>query len=213
MDELANTVGRSYDRVAGEYAARIFDELRDKPLDRALLERFADATRAAGVVYDLGTGPGHVARYLHERGVDVVGLDISAEMVAEARRRCPGIVFRVGDLRAPEAPAGSLAGITAFYSIIHVPRTDVTAALARWREALRPGGIVLLGFHVGAETLHLDEWWEQPVTLDFAFFGVDEMRGYLSAAGLEVDEVVERPPYPDVEHPSQRAYIFARRPE
>ena len=47
--------------------------------------------------------------------------------------------------------------------------------------------------------------------LDFAFFRVTEMEDYLRAAGLKSSRTIERPPYPEVEHPSQRAYIFATR--
>jgi hypothetical protein len=39
------------------------------------------------------------------------------------------------------------------------------------------------------------------------------MSGYLTAAGFEIEEIIEREPYPDVEHPSRRCYIFARRAE
>jgi hypothetical protein len=62
-------VRRSYDEVANEYARRMFDELAGKPVDRQLLDRFADETRGSGFVADVGCGPGHVARYLHERGI------------------------------------------------------------------------------------------------------------------------------------------------
>ena len=65
-----------------------------------------------------------------------------------------------------------------------------------------------MAFHIGDEILHLDEWWEEPVSVDFVFFQPDEMRNYLERAGLEIEEVIEREPYPDVEHPSRRAYIF-----
>ncbi len=60
----------SYDRVADEYARRIFDELDHKPFDREILDGFADAVRGLGPVCDLGCGPGQVARYLRARGVD-----------------------------------------------------------------------------------------------------------------------------------------------
>ena len=67
----------SYDRVADEYVRRIADELRHKPLDRELLERFAASVRDAGPVCDMGCGPGHVAHYLYELGVQVCGIDSS----------------------------------------------------------------------------------------------------------------------------------------
>ena len=61
----------SYDRVADEYVRRIADELRDKPLDRELLDRFAASVGSGGPACDMGCGPGHVARYLRERGATV----------------------------------------------------------------------------------------------------------------------------------------------
>ena len=203
----------SYDRLADEYTRRIFDELAGKPLDRALLDRFADAVRGRGMVCDLGCGPGQVARYLRERGLaEVCGIDLSAGMIAEARRLTPGIDFRTGDLRALDAPDGSWAGIAAFYSILHVPRGPaVVSALGEWRRVLQPGGLVLLSFHVGDEVRHVDELWGRAVSIDFVFFQPAEMRGYLEAAGLEVEEIVERDPYPDVEVATRRAYVFARR--
>ncbi len=44
----------SYDRVADEYAQRIFDELQFKPLDRQLLERLAASVPAGGIICDMG---------------------------------------------------------------------------------------------------------------------------------------------------------------
>jgi SAM-dependent methyltransferase len=202
----------SYERVAGEYAARIFDELAHKPLDRALLDRFADAVRGQGPVCDLGCGPGHVARYLHGRGVEVQGVDLSPGMVAEARRLNPGIDFRQGDLRALDVADEAWAGIAAFYVIVHVPREELVPALRELGRVLRPGGLLLLAFHVGEETLHREEWWGKEVALDFLFFRPDEVIASLRAAGFTVEDVVERPPYEGVEHPSRRAYVFARKP-
>ncbi len=115
----------SYDRVAGEYARHLFDELKDKPFDRQVLDRFAARLRGRGVVCDLGCGPGQVARYLHERGAEVIGVDLSPGMVACARRLNPGIAFHQGTMLALDAADGTWAGIAAFYSIIHIPRPEV----------------------------------------------------------------------------------------
>ena len=199
----------SYDRVAAEYARRIYDELRHKPIDRELLDRFASELRGHGPVCDLGCGPGQVARHLHDRGVDACGLDLSPAMTALAGELNPGLAFRTGDLRALPFASGALAGIAAFYSIIHVARGEVVGALRGMGRALRPGGRLLLAFHVGSEVRHVQDLWGEAVALDFVFFEVGEMRGYLEAAGFEVDEIVERDPYPEVEVQTRRAYIFA----
>jgi hypothetical protein len=49
--------------------------------------------------------------------------------------------------------------------------------------------------------------------LDFRFFRPEEIADFLRSAGFEVEEIVEREPYPDVEHQSRRAYILATKPE
>jgi SAM-dependent methyltransferase len=203
----------SFDLVADEYVRRIFNELQHKPLDRQLLDRFAASVREVGPACDMGCGPGHVARYLHERGVQICGIDLSPAMVERARSLTPGVEFRQGDMTALDAPDAAWAGIVAFYSIIHIPRWDMARALRELRRVLRPGGMLLLAFHIGDDTIHLDEWWGQRVSVDFFFFRSDEVAGYLRAAGFEIEEIIEREPYPEVEHQSRRAYIFAGKPK
>lgn len=203
---------QSYDAVAEEYARRIFDELQHKPFDRAQLDKFADSVRGAGIVCDMGTGPGHIARYLQERGVDVFGLDLSEGMLAQARRLNPEIEFVQGDMLALDAPDEVWAGITACYSIIHIPRENVASVFSEFWRVLRRGGLLLVCFHLGDGAMHLDEWWGHRVSLDFTLFRTAEVVDWLRAAGFELVEVLERDPYPDVEHQSRRAYLLARKP-
>ncbi|MEP7340177.1 MAG: class I SAM-dependent methyltransferase [Acidobacteriota bacterium] len=199
--------------MAEEYVRRIYDELKDKPFDRQLLDRFAAAIGEKEIVCDVGCGPGQVARYLSERGARVIGVDLSPQMIEQARRLNPAIEFRQGNMLALDAEDEAWAGITAFYSIIHIPRDEVVSALLEFKRVLQPAGLLLLAFHIGDEVVHLDEWWERSVSVDFVFFQPDEMTVYLREAGFEVEEVIERPPYENVEHPSRRAYIFARKPD
>ncbi len=186
--------------------------MQHKPLDRQLLDRFAASVRDVGPACDMGCGPGHVARYLHEQAVQVCGVDLSPAMVEQARRLTPGIDFRQGDMLALDVPDESWAGIAAFYSIIHIPRVDLPQALAELYRVLQPGGRLLVAFHIGDETVHLDEWWGHNVCLDFFFFRSDEMAQHLRTAGFEIEEIIERDPYAEAEHQSRRSYIFARRP-
>lgn len=163
-DETTAALAASYDRVAAEYAARFWDELAAKPLDRALLDYFAEQVRGRGAVADLGCGPGQISRYLHERGLPVVGVDLSPEMVALARRLSPEMTFLQGSMLALDVEDGAWGGIVAFYSIIHVPPEELPRACAEFFRVLRPDGLALLSFHVGQERRHRDEWWEQPVS-------------------------------------------------
>jgi ubiquinone/menaquinone biosynthesis C-methylase UbiE len=213
MDEQAlRKVRESYDRVADEYARRMFSELENKPLDRELLRRFALEVKGRGEVCDMGCGPGHVARYLRDEGGDVFGLDLSAGMLEEARRLNPDISFREGNMLALDLADASLAGISAFYAIVHLSREALPQVFREMARVLKPGGLLLLAFHIGDEMLHRDEWMDRPVSLDFQFFSPQASRRDLEAAGLVVEEIIEREPYsPEVEHQSRRAYVFARK--
>jgi len=203
----------SYDRVAEEYAARIAGELAGKPLDRALLACFVEQVGGLGTIADIGCGPGHVAAYLHGLGAQVVGIDLSPEMVAVAQQRSPTIPFEQGSMLALAAPDASWGGIVALYSIIHLPPEERPRALAEFCRVLRPGGLLLLAFHIGDEQRHLDEWWGQEVALDIWFLQPREIESLLRDAGFTVEMSLVRQPYaPDVEHQSQRAYILARKP-
>ena len=203
----------SYDRVAGDYAGHFRDEMEKKPFDRKMLDWLIEKVGERGVICDMGCGPGQIASYLHDRGVKVCGIDLSPAMIERALELNPDIAFQQGDMLALTTVDDSYGGIAAFYSIVHVPRPAVVQALRELKRVLRPGGVLLLTFHLGQEIIHLDEWWGKEVSLDFIFFEREEMKGYLRTAGFELQEVIERDPYrEDVEHQSRRAYIFAQKP-
>ena len=211
-DPVTSSIRQSYDRLAEEYARRIAGELEHKPLDRELLDRFAQATAGRGEVCDIGCGPGHVARYLHDSGASVFGLDLSPGMLAQARKLNPQIPFREGNMMALDIPDDTLAGVVAFYAIVNIPRQSLPLVFQEIKRVLRPGGLLLLAFHVGDEALHEEELWGQKISMDFLLFPALAIESDLETAGFVVEEVIERAPYPDVEYPSHRAYIFARKP-
>lgn len=213
MGDLMARTAESYSRIARVYADNIFDELKYKPLDRALLNRFGEAVQPLGVAVDLGCGPGQIARYLHERGVKVIGVDLAPGMVELAKQLTPDVEFFEGDMLALDFPDAAWGGIAAFYSIVHIPREQLVTALREMYRVLVPRGVLLLAFHRGQEVVHRDEMWDKPVNLDFLLFERVEVEGYLRAAGFKILEVSEREPYPEVEHPSRRVYIFAEKGE
>jgi SAM-dependent methyltransferase len=213
MEHTADYIRACYDAVAREYAERFADELAYKSLDRELLGRFASAVRGRGEVYDLGCGPGQTTAFLDGCGVSVRGLDLSAELLREAGQRHPGLKFELGDMLALPRADASLAGVIAFYAIVHLSPAGLRRALAEMYRVLRPGGRLLLAFHVGEGSIHVEEFLGRSVALDFVLFTPQGVAGELARAGFVAVEVIERDPYPEVEYPSRRAYLFARKPE
>jgi SAM-dependent methyltransferase len=201
----------TYDVVAERYAEAFAGELAHKPFDRDLLNRFAEVVgpRSSDALpaCDLGCGPGHIGAYLSERGVHVVGIDLSVGMVDQARRSFPDLQFAQGDMTALDLPNGSLAGIVCFYALIHLPRSRVPGALAEMRRTIVSGGGLLLAAHGGEGSLHATEMLEQAVSLDATLFSLAEVVELVEAAGFAVTEAHERPPF-DEELPTQRLYVW-----
>ncbi|NIH80558.1 class I SAM-dependent DNA methyltransferase [Amycolatopsis viridis] len=202
----------AYDALAGDFAEWIRDELASKPLDRAVLAAFAEL--ADGPVADVGCGSGRITAYLRGLGVDASGIDLSPEMIAVARRNHPGIRFEVGSMTALDLPEGSLGGLVAWYSIIHVPPEALPAVLAGFRRVLAPGGYLQLAFQVGDDTVHRDEVGGHRVSLDFHPQRVPEVAALLAEAGLQVRARLERAPDEDGPFPetTPQAFVLARRP-
>ena len=206
-------VRESYDSAAQAYAEHLAGELEHKPLDRHLLGRFAEAVNDRGTVADLGCGPGHIARYLSDLGVSMIGIDVSPQMVAQARLREPLLHFRVGDMRNLDLPARQLAGAVLFYSIVHVTPEELVPVLSEVRRVMKDGALAFLAFHVGDEVVHVDDLFGARVSLDFKFHHPEVVVSALSAAGFVTLEQAEREPYPGVEYPSRRCYLLARATE
>jgi len=192
------------------YAERLFNELDAKPLDRHLLNRFAESMKGKGLVADMGCGPGHVAKYLHLHGVEMCGIDISPEMIRIAKGMSPEIDFKVGDMLSLDIADGSFAGIVAFYSIVHFDSSELATALSECRRVIKDGGLILLAFHIGDEVIHLDDLFDRPVDLDFRFHQTANVTNGLKSHRFTVIESIEREPYEGAEHPSRRSYLLAR---
>jgi SAM-dependent methyltransferase len=201
----------SYDRVAERYADELIDELDHKPIDRALLALVAeDVARAGGgTVADLGAGPGQIGAFLREQGAGVVALDLSPAMAAVGRRRL-GLPAVAGSLTELPLATGSLAAATVFYALIHLDDAALPVAAAEIARVLRPGGVVLAAVHIGEQVEHLDEWWGEPVDVDFRFLPTQALVDLLTGAGLHVEAVLERAPN-GIEADTHRAYVLARR--
>lgn len=197
----------SYDALAAGYA----EETRDL-LDRLLHVRagvvlFADLVRAigGGPVADVGCGPGHTTALLRELGADASGIDLSPAMIEIARREHPGARFEVGSMTDLEFADGSLAGVLAWWSLIHIPDEAVPGVLGQFHRVLRPGGVLAAGFHVGDGSGDDTSGGQAYVR----HRRPSRVAGWLREAGFTVEAQHLLSP----DEPRPGAILFARRPE
>ena len=140
----------------------------------------------------------------------MIGVDLSTAMVSCAARLNPGIDFQAGDMRDLGLPPASLAGLVAFYSIVHFEPSELGDIMRGLRRVLAPGGLALVSFHIGNEVVHVDDLFGVAVDLDFRFHDPPVVIGAMRAEGLAVTEHIEREPYEGVEYPSRRCYLLAK---
>lgn len=140
-------VTAAYGARAAEYTAAVGRIEHVAAADLALIEPWAIGV--SGAVLDVGCGPGQWTRHLHDLGADITGVDPTPEFISQARADHPNCTFRLGSAQHLDVADGSIGGILAWYSLIHVEPADLAHVCASLSRALTPGGGLAVGFFTG----------------------------------------------------------------
>jgi SAM-dependent methyltransferase len=141
-----------------------------------------------GTVLDLGCGPGHLSGYLRSLGVDATGIDMVPEFIAHAQAAHPSVEFQLGSMERLDVANHSVAGILAWYSLIHLPPQNLDGVLTEFRRAMAPSGTLVLGLFDGDEVAAFDH----KVVTAYRW-PVDEISERLTRAGFTEVERLQRP--------------------
>ncbi|MGH9010727.1 MAG: class I SAM-dependent methyltransferase [Acidimicrobiia bacterium] len=183
MASVRDLVSAGYDTIHGRHAGWAgYDTSRR----RHYLELAAElGLLHSGDALDLGCGTGrHATAHLAAAGLRVTGVDVSARSVEVARREVPSARFLVGDMATIAFPAESFDLVTAFYSIIHLPRDEHGRLLRRVARWLRPGGGLVANLGTTGGDAFADDWHGVPM-----YWSSWDQRTncrLLEAAGLDV---------------------------
>jgi ubiquinone/menaquinone biosynthesis C-methylase UbiE len=207
IDEVTET----YNRVAVAYSEQVYGLSAESALDVALIDGFAARVieGGGGPVADVGCGPGRMSAYLQSLGIDSFGVDLSPGMIEVARELYPEISFSVGSLHRLEVGDEALAGVLAWYSIIHTPVDELDAVFTEFRRVLRPGGYLLLGLHVGSGVLRISQSYGHDVGVDLHLFCPDGIAELLDDAGFDVLATLVREPERRERRP--QAFLLAQK--
>ncbi len=202
-------MGRYWDERARENAAWYVDTSLD--YEQPDMERFFETGRTVvrqalhdapvaperhEIALEIGPGLGRVCAALSEDFQHVIGIDVSAEMVARAKELVPTdrITFRVGDGRTLDPVADdSIDFVTSFTVLQHLPSKElVLGYLAEAGRVLRSGGVAALQWNNLPHPLlwrARAAWWRARGRLGLGMR--DEQRNAREFAGTRV-------PTPDV---------------
>ncbi|SIJ33004.1 methyltransferase [Mycobacteroides abscessus subsp. bolletii] len=204
-----------YDRTAKAYANQFHQHLDSKPVDRAILAAFVGlvATTENIRVADIGCGTGAATALLDHFGAQPFGIDLSPNMIQQARILSPTLDFMTGSMTKLDIPDTSVGGICAWYSIIHIPDDHLPKVFAEFHRVLTPGGWLLLAFQAGNQPRILTEAFGEPVDLIFRRRVPGAVESLLSAADLHMYARLIREPDDDGFESTPHAYLIAQKPK
>lgn len=198
-----------------ETAAEVFDALgkdyehafRNLAGQRAAITTLAERLPAGAAVLDLGSGTGRpVADLLTAAGCAVTGYDVAPKMVEIAREQVPAARFEAGDMRELSFEAATWDAITAFFSMLQLPRADQETMIGRVADWLKPGGLLVLAT-VPADVDGVDiVFMGHPVRA--SSFTAEALAEKLRAAGLEIVHEEQAPFVPDHPGAGPEPHVF-----
>jgi len=189
-DRRKRLVQAGYDAMARDFL-EWGQGIHGSPRDRLLAELMARLPDQ-GRVLDLGCGSGEPSTKELAARFQVVGVDISEEQLRLASENVPNASFVHADISEVNFPRESYVGVTAFYSILHVPRDEHAELFRRIARWLRPGGLFLACLGTIGEEAWEGEWLGVPMF--FSSWDAGTSRRLLREAGLELilDEVISQ---------------------
>jgi cyclopropane fatty-acyl-phospholipid synthase-like methyltransferase len=205
-DRRKAVVAEGYNALGADYlawASAFADPARER-----MVKEFSARLAPGARVLDLGCGPGIPSTQALARRFDVTGVDNSETQLEAARRNVPEASFVQADLAKIDFPPDSFDGVTAFYSISHVPRDEhgeLFERIARW---LISGGLLLATLGAEDSPDWLGEWLGQQMF--FSSYGAETYRRLLRAANFEllIDEIIDTP---EPEGPVPFLWVLAQR--
>jgi ubiquinone/menaquinone biosynthesis C-methylase UbiE len=214
MDSLQTIHAKTraaYNLAAQKYYDLFHNEMNEKEYDRKLLDAFAEKFSRDAVILDAGCGPaGHIGRYLFDKGLQVIGLDISEQCVALARKYNPEMRFEQGDLADLPFEAETFDGVLAYYAIIHTPKMYQPMLFKEFRRVLKPGGCLLVVVKAGTLEKYVWDLIGIETEIWFTLFTEDDIKSYFKQAGFMLDFMEKRNPY-DFEIQNERIFAIGQK--
>jgi ubiquinone/menaquinone biosynthesis C-methylase UbiE len=171
----------AYDQIAEEFA----DVTADMPPELILAaEQFLGITQPGALILDLGCGAGRDMAWFEGQGAAIVGSDLSARMLTQARLRALGGLVQA-DMRRLPFQTACFQGVWCCATLLHLPKTDAPRALAEIHRILSPEGALFLAVQEGmGEGWERTTYYSEPIERFFARYRAEEMTALLVEGGF-----------------------------
>ncbi|MCU0365179.1 MAG: class I SAM-dependent methyltransferase [Ignavibacteriaceae bacterium] len=94
---------------------------------------------------------------MFEKGINVVGVDISEKCIELARLNNPDMRFECADISSLPFDDNSFDGLVSYYSIINTPKIYLEKIFSEFYRILKPNAYLLLSVKAGTTEGYVDE--------------------------------------------------------
>ena len=196
LEHINSLTQQAYNLAAQKYHDLFHNEINEKEYDRKLLDSFAASFNSDSLLCDAGWWPsGHISRYLIDKGLKVIGIDISEKCVELARLNNPDMRFECADISNMPFDGNSFDGLISYYSIINTPKIYVNKIFNEFRRVLKPQGYLLVAVKAGTAEGYVDDLLGIKTKMYSALFTQEEITAYFQEAGFIMEFIDMRDPY------------------
>lgn len=154
-------------------------------------DTFAKLLTAGDRVLDIGCGTGVKAKYLSSKGLKVIGLDFSEQMINIAKREVSEADFKVLDMRDVGELEGDFDGIFMQASLLHIPKNEALDVLTKIKTKLKPGGLLYIAVkevkpNRPDEEVVKESDYGYEYERFFSYYKMEELENYLNTLGLKI---------------------------
>lgn len=214
MDSLKsiNSLTRqAYNLAAQKYHDLFHNEMNEKEYDRNLLDSFANRFKKDSLICDAGCGPSaHIGRYLFDKEIKVVGIDISDKCIDLAKLHNPEMKFECADISNMPFENNKFDGIISYYSIINTPKIYVNELFDEFNRVLKRSGYLLVVVKTGTTEGFIEDLLEIHSKHYFALFTIEEIKNYFNDSGFTIEFIDQRNPY-NFEISNERIFAIGKK--
>ena len=211
LEHINSLTRQAYNLAAQKYHDLFHNEMNEKEYDRNLLDSFSTRFNKDSLICDAGCGSSaHIGRYLFNKGIKVIGMDISEKCVELARFYNPDMNFECAEISNMPFDDKTFDGLMSYYSIINTPKIYINRIFTEFGRVLKTDGYLLVAVKAGTSEGFIDDLLGIKTKIYSTLFTQEEIVGYFSKAGFLLEFFDKRKPY-DFEISNERIFAIGKK--